>query len=74
MEKRWIKLKEAAYYSGIGRARLIQLAEAGAIRGARDPDNKRRDWVFDRLSIDAYRDAQMPGEDAEQKALEIMRS
>ena len=71
---RWIKLKEATQYGRIGKARLIQLAVSGVIRGAQDPDSKRKDWIFDRQSIDSYREAQMSGMSAQQKALEIMRA
>lgn len=71
---RWIKLKEATRYSAIGKARLIQLAVSGVVRGAQDPDSKRGDWIFDRLSIDDYREAQMSGVTAKEKALEIMRT
>lgn len=71
---RWIKLKEATKYAAIGKERLINLALAGVIRGAPDADSKRRDWIFDRLSIDSYREAQMAGITAREKALEIMRA
>jgi hypothetical protein len=67
---RWLKLKEAAIYSGIGRNRLKSLACAGAIKGFPDPDSGRRDWVFDKLSLDAYRQAQ--ANELEQKAFSIM--
>jgi hypothetical protein len=70
---RWIKLREATRYAAIGKARLILLASSGVIRGAQDPDSKRGDWIFDRLSIDDYRDAQMSPINIQQKALEILR-
>lgn len=70
---RWIKLKEATEYGKVGKARLIQLAISGVIKGAQDPDSKRKDWIFDRSSIDSYREAQMSGMDARQKGLAIMR-
>ena len=69
---RWIKLKEATQYASIGKARLINLAVSGVIRGAQDTDSKRGDWIFDRSSIDAYREAQMNQFSAREKALEIM--
>ena len=53
-----MKLKTAACYSGIGRDRLKLLADAGRIKGFQDPDNKRGDWIFDRLSLDRYRENQ----------------
>jgi hypothetical protein len=71
-DARWIKLKEATRYAAIGKARLISLAVSGVIRGAKDPDSKRKDWIFDRLSIDSYRDSQMTGITIEQKALAIL--
>ena len=70
---RWIKLKEATQYASIGKARLINLAVSGVIRGAQDPDSKRGDWIFDRYSIDAYREAQISQMDARQKGLAILR-
>jgi len=69
---RWIKLKEATQYGAIGKGRLIELARSGAIKGAPDPDSKRKDWIFDRLSIDSYREGQMPGMTDRQIALEIL--
>jgi len=70
---RWMKLKEATKYGCICKSRLISLAISGVIKGAQDPDSKRKDWIFDRRSIDSYREAQMAGLTAQQKALEIMR-
>ena len=70
---RWLKLKEATKYGAIGKARLIELARSGVIKGAPDPDNKRRDWIFDRLSIDAYREGQMPENTDREIVLEILR-
>ena len=69
---RWIKLKEATQYASMGKARLINLALIGVIRGVQDPDSKRGDWIFDRLSIDHYREAQMNQFSAREKALEIL--
>jgi hypothetical protein len=72
--KRWFTLKEAAEYSSIGKHRLVALARIGKIRGSRDMDSGRHDWIFDRLSIDAYREAQMPSlMDAKQKAIAILK-
>jgi len=55
---RWMKLIPAAKYSAIGRNRLKALAAKGIIRGFRDLDTKRRDWVFDKESLDDYRQNQ----------------
>ena len=71
---RWIKLKEATKYGSICKSRLISLAISGLIKGAQDPDSKRKDWIFDRRSIDDYREAQMATISPREKALEIMRA
>lgn len=55
---RWLRLKEAAWYSRIGKQRLIALANEGHIKGFQDPDSGRREWVFDRLTLDDYRNNQ----------------
>ena len=52
---RWLKLIPAAKYSAIGRNRLKALAAKGIVKGFRDIDSKRRDWVFDKESLDTYR-------------------
>jgi hypothetical protein len=70
---RWIKLKEATQYGKIGKSRLIELAISGVIKGGQDPDSKRKDWIFDRSSIDAYREAQMSRMDAREKGLAILK-
>ena len=57
--ERWLKLNTAARYSAIGKHRLIELSRSGAIRGFKDPDTLRGDWIFDRLSLDAYRERQL---------------
>ena len=48
----------AAEYSGVGQKRLKDLAKGGLITGFQDPDSKRGDWVFDRYSLDEYREGQ----------------
>ena len=60
VQPRWLKLKQAAKYSSIGEKRLVVLATQGRIKGCQDPDSGRNDWIFDRLSIDAYRERQQP--------------
>jgi len=52
---RWLKIKRAVSYSGIGRDRLKRLADDGDIVGFPDPDSGRGDWIFDRKSLDEYR-------------------
>jgi hypothetical protein len=73
-DARWMKLKDATKYGSIGKTRLIELTVAGVIKGVQDPDSKRGDWIFDRKSIDAYREAQMSKMDAHEKGLAIMRN
>jgi len=70
---RWLKLKEATKYGAIGKGRLIELARSGVIKGAPDPDSKRRDWIFDRLSIDSYRESQMPAQTDRDFVLDIFK-
>ena len=55
---RWLKLKEAALYSSIGKTRLKELALQGSVKGFPDPDSRRGDWIFDRHSLDDYREGQ----------------
>ena len=71
---RWIRLKEATQYAKIGKKRLIDLAQSGVIKGAQDQDNKRYDWIFDRLSIDAYREVQMSINEDREIARKILDS
>ncbi len=70
---RWMRLRDAARYSAIGRKRLVALAQNRDIKGWQDPDSGRGDWIFDRLSLDAYREAQDPEPTLDQKALDIVR-
>ena len=55
---RWLKLKPAARYSAMGTQKLKRLAKDGEIIGFPDPDSKRGDWIFDKRSIDSYRETQ----------------
>lgn len=55
VQPRWMKLKQAAAYSSIGEKRLKTLADDREIVGYPDPDSKRGDWIFDKISIDKYR-------------------
>lgn len=68
MPQRWIKLIQASQYSSIGQKRLKELGKKGIIRGFPDPDSKRKDWIFDRESLDNYRLNQAP-ESIEEKML-----
>lgn len=70
---RWLTLKEACRYSSIGLHRLKKLASDGTIKGTPDPDNGRGDWIFDKESIDAYREGQMTVIGAREKALAILK-
>lgn len=72
--KRWLKITDAAEYSAIGIHRLKELAKNGIVKGFRDPDSKRGDWIFDALSLDEYRESQFGGNPTpREKALAIMR-
>ncbi|RZB36328.1 MAG: hypothetical protein SRB2_02153 [Desulfobacteraceae bacterium Eth-SRB2] len=68
---RWLNLKEAARYSGIGKERLKKLADESHIKGFQDPDDKRGKWIFDRYSLDQYRENQAGR--IRQKALKILK-
>lgn len=54
MLPRWLNIKNAICYSGLGRDRLKRLAESGEILGFQDLNDHNK-WIFDRLSIDKYR-------------------
>jgi hypothetical protein len=58
-QPRWLKLKAAAVYSGIGQKELIKLAHKRKIDGFQDLELKTRPWLFDRISIDKYRTSQI---------------
>lgn len=72
IEPRWLSLKAASDYSNIGVKRLKKLAEGGRVKGFQDPDSGRGDWVFDRLSIDAYRERQDPDKELDRKCIAIL--
>ena len=55
---RWLPIKSAAFYSAIGKDRLKELAESGEVVGNMDPTDKRGTWIFDRESLDKYRETQ----------------
>ena len=70
---RWLKLKAASKYSALGQHRLKELASKRVIRGFKDPDSERGDWIFDRESLDTYRIRQAGNEaTAREKALAIL--
>ena len=56
-QPRWIKLREAARYTSLGEKQLKELAKSVAITGGPDTESGRGDWIFDRVSLDAYRAA-----------------
>lgn len=73
MDARWLKLNDAAKYSAIGRHLLKELAIRGAVRGYRDPESERGDWIFDRLSLDSYRELPLKEKvNPKEKALAII--
>lgn len=60
VKKRWLSLREAAAEFSIGENRLIYLAKVTKeIRGYQD-NTKRKDWLFDRESLEKYRDEMAP--------------
>ena len=69
MQPRWLNIKNAICYSGIGRDRLKRLAESGDIVGFKDLDDHEK-WIFDRLSLDEYRQNQAGN--IELKAIALM--
>ncbi len=69
---RWLKLKQAATWASVGKNRLKQLAMDGHIIGFQDPDSKRGDWIFDRYSLDEYRNDQAGY--LEEKALALLKA
>jgi hypothetical protein len=73
MNPRWLSLKRAALYAAMGKYRLVDLAKEGKIKGFQDPDSKRKDWIFDRLSLDQYRESQVVAPTIHEKALAIMK-
>jgi len=52
-------MKDACRYAAIGKDRLKTLAQEGKVTGRPDPESGRGDWIFDRLSLDLYRECQM---------------
>jgi hypothetical protein len=72
---RWLYLKQAAVYSGIGRQKLVRMIKKGTIKGFQDPDDKREIWLIDKKSLDEYRTSQASNLDNHrQKALDILAS
>lgn len=74
---RWLRLRDAAPYSALSPRRLIELARTGEVVGFLDDSNRRGksqgEWIFDRESLDNYRQAQAGGLAAVQGALDAMR-
>jgi (p)ppGpp synthase/HD superfamily hydrolase len=58
-QPRWLSTAAASKYASINETKLKALAKEGRISGSPDPDMKNGKWIFDRLSIDAYREAQL---------------
>jgi len=58
VQPRWMKLKQAAGYSSMGKAALIRLIEEKKIKGFQDNTHKTRPWVIDKNSIDEFRSRQ----------------
>ena len=78
---RWMKLKQAVLYSSIGELDIVRLAKENQIVGFQDQHLKTKPWIFDRKSIDRYREKQAmerasnePTDDDTKVALEIYES
>ena len=61
---RWLKGAKASEYAAMSPTKLKELALAGKIRGGPDEHDRRGPkgegvWLFDRDSIDAYRERQL---------------
>jgi hypothetical protein len=69
---RWLRLKSAAEWSSIGQKRLVALAQSGDVVGFQDFDSGRSEWIFDRYSLDEYRERQASGAGDRAKVLKIM--
>jgi hypothetical protein len=72
IQPRWLKLTAASKYAAINVHRLKALATSGRLRGFRDPDSTRGDWIFDRDSLDSYRLSQYTLPELETRALKIL--
>jgi len=70
MQPRWLKLKQTSRYAAMNPKALIALAKEGRIVGFQYPDSGRSDWIFDRLSIDEYRESQAGALETEHKELD----
>lgn len=68
-QPRWLGVKQAVLYARIGKDKLKRLANEGKIKGYADPDSKRGDWIFDRLSLDEYRITPLELSDAREKEI-----
>ena len=53
---RWLSARKAAEYTSrlIGEKRIIQMIQAGTLRGGRDKGRKDSPWFVDKESIDDY--------------------
>lgn len=71
IEARWLSLREAARYAAIGENRLIKLAKAGRIDAGRDMELKTKPWIFDRQSIDTYRQNQVTNRERQKIVLDL---
>ena len=58
LEIRWLSTAEAVAYSKLGKDRLKRLVVEGKIKGLQDTEDH-NNWIFDRYSIDDYREGQI---------------
>ena len=76
--KRWLREKEANAYAAIPVAKLRWLADNDHITGLRNPDDQRGGMIYDRVSIDKYRNSQVAqikagDEKADEAARDILK-
>jgi len=77
VQPRWLKLKQAVLYSGLGKGELIRLVCEKQITGFQDNSLKTRPWILDKESLDDYRLKQafaFNNTNDEQVALDIIES
>jgi hypothetical protein len=67
---RWLRMRQATEYAGMGKAELRSLLRAGDIAGYQR--NDRGDWIIDRISIDRFHEGNM-GTDIEKEAKKAMQ-
>ena len=70
---RWMSLAQAKGYCNINKRKLVELIQAGKLKGGQHKDKGNNDWFIDRLSIDSYMEAMTINTKAQEKAFEILK-